>query len=116
MQTEYRPPPWRSILFVPPHIERYIAKAAVSGADAVILDLEDGVAPRDKMTARTAVSSAATMLSSRGVDVLVRLNSDANALEQDLSYCGGPAIAGFVLPKVESARQIRHVESLLLAQ
>lgn len=116
MQTAHGPPIWRSILFVPPHVERYVAKAALSGADAVILDLEDGVALRDKMTARTAVSSAATMLSSQGVDVLVRLNSDSSALEQDLSYCGGLDIAGFVLPKVESARQIRHVESLLLAQ
>jgi citrate lyase subunit beta / citryl-CoA lyase len=116
MQTVHCSPIWRSILFVPPHVERYVVKAIASGADAVILDLEDGVALRDKMSARAAVSSAAPLLSSQGIDVLVRLNSDASTLQQDLSYCGGPGITGFVLPKVASARQIRHLESLMLAQ
>lgn len=99
MQTANDPPSWRSILFVRPHVERHVVKATMSAADAVILDLEDGVVMRDKMTARAAISSAAAMLAAHGMDVLVRLNSDPNTLEQDLSYCSFPGIAGFVLPK-----------------
>jgi citrate lyase subunit beta/citryl-CoA lyase len=114
MQTAACSPIWRSILFVPPHVERYVSKACISGADAVILDLEDGVSWRDKAAARTAISSAAATLASHGIDVLVRVGSDLATLDQDLSYCGHASIAGFVLPKVESARQIRHLERSLL--
>ena len=113
MKTSRRLPLWRSILFVPPHVERYVARAAVTPADAVILDLEDGVALRNKPAARAAVARAAATLAARGIDVLVRLNHDPVALSEDLSYCTGPGIAGYMLPKVEDIRQIRHLEALL---
>lgn len=116
MSTSRPLPPWRSILFVPPQVERYVARAAVTDADAVILDLEDGVALRDKAAARAAVAPAAALLASKGLDVLVRLNQDAAALEQDLSSCIGPGIAGYVLPKVENIGQVRHLEGLLQAR
>lgn len=85
-------------------------------ADAVILDLEDGVALRDKAAARAAVAPAAATLAAKGIDVLVRLNRDPVALSQDLSYCTGLGIAGYVLPKVEHIGQIRHLEALLHAK
>lgn len=107
---------WRSILFVPPQIERYVARAARAGADAVALDLEDGVALRDKAAARAAVPLAAAMLASQGIDVLVRLNHDSTSQNRDLTHCAGVGIAGFILPKVENIEQIRHLENSLRTQ
>ena len=45
-------PRWRSLLFVPAHVERFIARAHERGADGIILDLEDAVPAAEKPAAR----------------------------------------------------------------
>jgi citrate lyase beta subunit len=45
-------PAWRSLLFCPVNVERFVAKAHTRGADAIILDLEDAIAPAEKALAR----------------------------------------------------------------
>ena len=45
-------PLWRSLLYMPANNEKFLAKAQSRGADAIILDLEDSVAPDDKLKAR----------------------------------------------------------------
>ena len=59
------PPRWRSLLFVPAHVERFVARAHERGADAVILDLEDAVPAAEKPAARErlAASIAAVAIS-----------------------------------------------------
>ena len=67
-------PVWRSMLFVPVTQRRFVDGAAKRGADAIILDLEDSVAPSEKDRARTLVPEAARIVSAGGADVVVRLN------------------------------------------
>ena len=62
----------RSVLFVPGVRPERFDKALASGADAVIIDLEDAVAPGDKDLARSAVAAIAVLLDSRGVVQAIR--------------------------------------------
>ena len=74
----------RSLLFVPADRPERFAKAAASGADAVILDLEDSVAPSRKAGAREAVSAA--LAEAADVIRIVRINPlDAGMLAEDLA-------------------------------
>ena len=52
-------PVWRSLLYVPVNVEKYVAKAHTRGADCVQLDLEDSVPAAEKDSARTRVQAAA---------------------------------------------------------
>ena len=49
-------PVWRSLLYVPAHVEKFVASAHTRGSDAIILDLEDAVPPAEKARARGLVS------------------------------------------------------------
>ena len=51
-------PAWRSMLFVPVTVEKFVATAADRGADGIILDLEDSIAPSQKDRARTLIADA----------------------------------------------------------
>lgn len=52
-------PVWRSVLFVPVNIERFVDSAHTRGADCIMLDLEDSIPEREKKHARTLVEQAA---------------------------------------------------------
>ncbi|WP_295379390.1 CoA ester lyase [uncultured Pseudacidovorax sp.] len=96
MVALHRPP--RSYLFVPGDRPERFAKAWDSDADAVILDLEDAVAPQDKDAARAAVAG---WLSAER-PVWVRINAcDTAAFEGDLQLIGRPGLAGLMVPKAE---------------
>lgn len=96
MAAPHRPP--RSYLFVPGDRPERFAKAWDSDADAVILDLEDAVAPHDKDAARAAVAG---WLSAER-PVWVRINAcDTAAFAGDLQLIGWPGLAGLMVPKAE---------------
>lgn len=101
-------PVWRSLLYVPTHIEKFVASAATRGSDAVILDLEDAVPSAEKVRARSLVADAAERVRQGGADVLVRINGPGLA-EADIDASVGPAVTGIYLPKVESADEIRRL-------
>jgi citrate lyase subunit beta/citryl-CoA lyase len=67
-------PVWRSLMFVPVTAEKFVRTGADRGADAIILDLEDAVAPSQKEHARTLIASAIPQVSRNGADVVVRVN------------------------------------------
>lgn len=98
----------RSYLFAPAtRIER-VPKALASGADAVIVDLEDAVAPGDKRSARDAIARSAQCAES----VFVRINGpDTEWFEDDLKLCSELGVLGIVVPKSETSDQIRHAGS-----
>ena len=99
----------RSLLFVPADSERKIAKAMASGADAVILDLEDSVAIGAKQAAR---SLAASTLRSRakGPKIFVRVNAlDSGLTADDVAALRGSAPDGLVLPKSESGADAKRL-------
>lgn len=103
----------RSLLFVPADSERKIAKALASAADAVILDLEDSVAPPNKAAARRL---AAEILSSRrsvNPALLVRVNPLASGLiEADLEAVMPAAPDGLMLPKAGGAEDVKELAAL----
>ncbi|MBA3367039.1 MAG: CoA ester lyase [Actinobacteria bacterium] len=103
--TSYRPR-WRSLLYVPVVSERFVAKAHERGADAIILELEDGVAPSEKERARGLVGEAAPRVGQAGADVLVRVNRPWRLAVRDLEASIGPHVRGLVLPKIDSAEHV----------
>lgn len=94
----------RSWLFVPATRPERFAKAAASGADRVIIDLEDAVEPSAKAAARAALANA--ILPMR-MPLYVRINACGSPwFEEDLALVGGLAVAGILLPKAESASDV----------
>jgi len=101
-------PPVRSYLYVPGNDPRRIEKALASEADAVVLDLEDAVAPSRKEEARETV--AAFLGSEQERPVFVRINVPGSKLaEDDVEAVAGPHLAGLRLPKCESAEAVRRI-------
>jgi citrate lyase subunit beta/citryl-CoA lyase len=105
-------PPVRSYLYVPGDDERKIEKALAGEADAVVLDLEDAVAPNRKGEARATV--ARVLGSEPGKPVFVRMNAVGTELfAADMDAVAGDHIAGLRLPKVESVEAVRLVAETL---
>ena len=88
----------RSLLFGPGHRADRFDKALAAGASAVIIDLEDAVAPADKDAARAALAGWLRPEHA----VIVRINSaDTPWFAADLALCGAPGVAGVMCPKAE---------------
>ena len=102
-------PLWRSMLYVPATSEKFIEKAHERGADAIKIDLEDAVAPKEKDTARKLVKDAAQLVSRGSADVLVRINRPLRMAVADIESSIWPEVCGLVLPKVDSADQINFL-------
>jgi len=103
----------RSLLFVPADSERKLARANKSGADVVILDLEDGVAQTAKAGARDL--AAAFLAGERGrPSVYVRINDLASGLaEIDLDAIVPARPDGVMLPKAAGADSISRLDCML---
>lgn len=100
----------RSFLFVPGIRPERFNKALASGADAVILDLEDAVAEPDKAQARQHVADAADALVVSTARVLLRINGFGTPwFDDDLALLALDGIDGVVLPKAESAAALEAV-------
>ena len=100
------PQPARSLLFVPGSRPDRFEKALAAGADAVIIDLEDAVAPADKERAREAVCA---WLAPHHA-VMVRINgADTAWFRDDLALCRRPGVAAVMLPKAERAEDVAAV-------
>src|SRR5213595_3446949 len=103
----------RSYLFVPGNRPDRFEKARQSGADAVILDLEDAVQSAHKDLAREAVASWL----SPARPVYVRINGTGTPwFERDLEVVGMPGVLGVVLPKAEQPEQIAEVVAHLTSK
>ena len=105
----------RSFLFVPASRPERFAKALASGADAVIIDLEDAVAPTDKAHARQQLAQAWPDLAAAGRErVLVRVNAAGTAWHaEDLACLRQLGIRAVMLSKAEQAAQLVHVAAVL---
>ena len=108
---------WRhacTFLFVPATQPERLHKALASGADVVIADWEDAVAPADKVAARTALTEAvATLESAQRARVLVRINSEGTPWHADdvvvLAQLVALGLAGAVVSKTERAETLQAV-------
>ena len=101
----------RSFLFVPGNRPERFAKALASGADAVIIDLEDAVPLDAKDTARAALAHAwPDFDADQRARLLVRVNPAGTPWhEADLAaLCHLPGLGALMLPKAENLQQLEH--------
>lgn len=93
----------RSLLFVPGSRPERFDKALAAGADAVIVDLEDAVAPADKLSARESLRAWLRPEHA----VVVRINAaDTPWFADDIALCAQPGVAAVMLPKAERAETL----------
>lgn len=90
----------RSLLYVPAHSERFLAKAHERGAGAVILDLEDAVPEADKTHARQALAETVPAVGRNGAEVFVRINSGERQLA-DARAAAAAGAAAVIIAKAE---------------
>lgn len=96
-------------LFVPANRPDRLNKAAATGADAVIVDLEDAVSVDQKETARTAMLEAINVAAARK-PIVIRINgTDTRWYAEDVATMASLPIAAVMLPKTESAAQCQDV-------
>jgi len=106
-------PLWRSILYVPANVSRFVEAACRSGADAIQLDLEDSVAPSEKAAAREGLRDAVARVGSLGADVLVRINRPLSLAVRDIEAAVAARVHALTLTKVESASHVQLLDELV---
>lgn len=103
--------PARSWLFVPATRHERFAKAAASGADRVILDLEDAVAPAEKREACRALAGV-TLPSS--VPIYLRVNGHGTEwFEEDLAVAARLRLTGVLVPKADTGEHVARAAAAL---
>jgi citrate lyase subunit beta/citryl-CoA lyase len=103
----------RSLLYVPVSSERFLAKAHERGADAIILDLEDAVAPAQKDAARARLGDAVAMAGRGGAAIFVRINSEPERVRLDAEAACRAGAAGLLVPKAREARAVAALAEFL---
>ncbi|OXY83375.1 HpcH/HpaI aldolase/citrate lyase family protein [Oceanimonas doudoroffii] len=101
----------QTLLFVPANRPERFDKALNSGADAVIIDLEDAVPPAEKDAARATL--AGWLISRPPASVLVRINgTDSPWFNQDMALCRSDAVAAVVVPKAEDPDALNELANV----
>ncbi len=104
----------RSMLYVPANSWRMITNATAEGADALILDLEDGCPMSEKETGRVFARDSIPMLKEQRAKVFVRVNSlETGLTEIDISYVVTQGLDGIMLAKTESKEDVFTIDRLL---
>jgi citrate lyase subunit beta/citryl-CoA lyase len=112
--SRQRHPIWRSALFVPANVERFVAKATERGADALIIDLEDSVPPRQKDAARALLPGVVQRFRTNGrADVLVRINQPLELGVRDIEAAAIPGVDAIMVTKVEGPDHLRLLDELV---
>jgi citrate lyase subunit beta/citryl-CoA lyase len=95
--------------------ERY-AKALASGADVVILDLEDSIPPGEKLAARAALPGAAKTVGQAGAEVCVRINRPLELAVPDIEAAVMPEVSVLMLPKVMGPEHVALLSEVVAAR
>lgn len=108
----------RSWMFVPGHKQKMIDKALGLNADAIMLDIEDGVAPNEKDAARKNIAASLGRDKAAGSPArYVRINAIGHPrMDADLAAVIRPGIEGLVCPKVDTVEEVRKVDAILNEQ
>jgi citrate lyase subunit beta/citryl-CoA lyase len=99
----------RSRLYLPGTMPKFMLNAGIHQPDAIILDLEDSVAPPEKLSARYIVRNALRTLNFYGAEPMVRINQGELGL-QDLEALVPQPVHLLLLPKVETADEVQAVD------
>lgn len=113
MSVDREPPVWRSLLYVPVNVEKFVDRAHTRGADVIQLDLEDAVPPGEKERARTLVEANAARVRRGGADVVVRINQPLSLAVRDIEHSIGPDVDGLAITKADGASHIRLLDELV---
>jgi citrate lyase subunit beta / citryl-CoA lyase len=104
----------RSWLFVPGDSDKKLSKIAYCGADAVIIDLEDSVAPDNKTAARRITADFVARNRNGAAQLWVRVNPlDSGLCQDDVAAIAGHAPHGLVLPKCEGPEDVDRLAALI---
>ncbi len=100
----------RSRLYLPGNEPKFFVNAGLHSPDGIILDLEDSVSPNEKDSAQLLVRNALITVDFYGCERMVRINQLPKGLD-DLKYIIPNGVDVVLVPKVETAEQIRNVEN-----
>jgi citrate lyase subunit beta/citryl-CoA lyase len=103
----------RSFLYVPASSPRFISKAHERGADAIILDLEDSVAPAEKLRARASLAQSVPAVGRNNSKVFVRINSQPDAMLDDAEAACRAGVYGLFVPKVRLVENLVQLDQHL---
>ncbi|MDP1716691.1 MAG: CoA ester lyase [Burkholderiales bacterium] len=106
-------PVWRSLMYVPVNVDKYVDKAHTRGADVIQLDLEDSVPPAEKANARKLVEAAAAKVRRGGADVVVRINQPLSLAVRDHEHAICPDVDGIACTKIDSASHVKLLDELV---
>lgn len=107
------PPVWRSLLYVPVNVEKFIDRAHARGADVIQLDLEDAVPPAEKANARKLVERNAPRVRRGGADVVVRINQPLALAVRDIEHSVCPDVDALAITKADGASHVRLLDELV---
>jgi citrate lyase subunit beta/citryl-CoA lyase len=107
------PPVWRSILYVPGNVPKFIDKAHERGADCVLVDLEDSVQPAQKPEARAMLAETMKKVARGGADVAVRINRPMRLAIADIEAAVRPGLSALFVTKTESVQHLRLLDEVV---
>lgn len=114
MSLEKNFPVWRSALFVPINVERFVLKAPECGSDALVIDLEDSIVLEHKDAARALVPEVVRHFRNAGrSDVMVRINQPLELAVRDLESAVIPGVDALQVPKVEGPDHLRLLDEMV---
>ncbi len=105
-------PSWQALIFVPVGAERHLASAIRHRPDAVILDLEDAIAPEAKSAARVRLAADQAALAEAGVPCVLRVNAPLAQMVQDIAAADLSRLAAIMVPKCEDDRPLHNAADL----
>lgn len=108
-------PVWRSILYVPGNVSKFIEKAHERGADCVLVDLEDSVQPAQKPEARAMLPETMKKVVCGGADVAGRINRPLRLAISDLEAAVRPGLSALNEAFTPSAEDVAYAKRLILA-
>ena len=103
-------PVWRSVLYVPGNVPKFIDKAHERGADCVLVDLEDSVQPAQKPEARALLPETMKKVVRGGADVAVRINRPLRLAIPDIEAAVRPGLAALFITKTEGVQHLRLLD------
>lgn len=107
------PPVWRSILYVPGNVPKFIDKAHERGADCVLVDLEDSVPPAQKAEARAMLPETMKKVVRGGADVAVRINRPLRLAIPDIEAAVRPGLSALFVTKTEGVQHLGLLDEMV---
>jgi citrate lyase subunit beta/citryl-CoA lyase len=111
--TDRKLPVWRSALYVPANVPRFIDGAHKRGADAIIVDLEDSVPIAERPAARRDLQATAENVARGSADVIVRINRPWRQTMLDLEAAISPRVKALAVTKVDSSDHIKLIAEVV---